>query len=67
MAQQRRLTLTEVEEYLDLLEQENYHDERARQADLLRTLVAVDRFLVKHDRTPLARQLRSAVRKSMVL
>lgn len=67
MAQQRRLTLQEVENYLDRLEQENYHSERSQQADLLRTLVTIDKFLVKHDQTPLARQLRSAVRKSMVL
>ena len=67
MAQQRRLTLQEVEDYLNLLEQENYHSERSQQADLLRTLVVIDKFLVKHDRTDLARQLRSAVRKSMVL
>lgn len=65
MAQHRRLTLKEVEDYLDALEQENHHTERAAVADLLRTLVGVDQILVKHDKTPLARQLRAATHKMM--
>lgn len=65
MAQHRRLTLKEVEDYLDRLEQENHHTERAAVTDLLRTLVAVDHILVKHDKTPLARQLRAATHKMM--
>lgn len=60
MAQHKRITLGEVEKYLDHLEQENHHTERAVLADLLRTLVVVDAFLVKHDQTRLARQLRQA-------
>lgn len=66
MAQHRRLTLREIEDYLDDLEQENHHAERAAVADLLRTLVAVDQVLVKHDKTPLARQLRAATHKLML-
>ena len=65
MAQHKRITLKQIENYLDYLEQENYHTERAAVADLLRTLVAVDRFLVKHDQIALARQLRQATDKLM--
>lgn len=65
MAQHRRLSLKEVEDYLERLEQENYHFEREAVTDLLRTLVAVDLVLVKHDKTPLARQLRAATHKMM--
>lgn len=65
MAQHRRLTLKEVEDYLDYLEQENRHTERSAVADLLRTLVIVDGVLVKHDKTPLARQLRAATHRMM--
>lgn len=65
MAQHRRLTLKEVEDYLEALTDENMHHERAAVADLLRTLVAVDGILVKHDKTPLARQLRAATHKLM--
>jgi len=60
MPQHRRITLKEVEEALGLLERMNYHDEEDRIQDLLRTLVKVDQTLVKHDKTPLARQLRQA-------
>jgi phage gp16-like protein len=67
MAQQRKLSLQEMERYLDLLEQENYHSKRSDMGDLLRTLVVIDKFLVKHDQTPLARQLRSATRKAMTV
>ena len=60
MAQHRRITLREVEDTLDLLEHANYHDERDRIKDLLRILAQVDQTLVKHDHTPLARQVRRA-------
>lgn len=60
MPQHRRITLVEVEDALDLLEHANHHDELERIEDLLRTLVMVDLALVKHDKTPLARQLRRA-------
>jgi len=63
MAQHRRITLSEVEDTLDLLEHANYHDEEARIQDLLRLLVVVDQTLVKHDHTPLARRLRQAFYK----
>lgn len=59
MAQQRRLTLQEMESFLDS------HPRRSELGDLFRTLVVIDRFLVKHDQTPLARQLRTATRKAM--
>lgn len=60
MAQHRRITLREVEDALDLLEHGNHHGEREAIADMLRTLVLVDKFLVKHDQTALARQLRQS-------
>lgn len=63
MAQHRRITLKEVEDALDLMEHANRHDLRESSADLLRTLVLVDRFLVKHDQTQLARQLRRSFYK----
>lgn len=63
MAQHRRITLSEVEDTLDLLEHANYHDEEDRIQDLLRILVVVDQTLVKHDKTPLARRLRQAFYK----
>ena len=46
-------------------EQENNHTVASATADLLYVLVAVDRFLVKHDKTPLARQLRAATDRMM--
>lgn len=63
MPQHRRITLPEVEDTLDLLEHANHHDELDRIEDLLRTLVVIDSFLVKHDQTPMARQLRRAFYK----
>ena len=63
MSQHRKITLREVEDALDLLEHANYHDERERVKDLLRVLAHVDQTLVKHDKTPLARQLRQAFTK----
>jgi len=56
MAQHRKLTLAEVERWLD-----KHPEKKDKTADLLRTLVVVDQNLVKHDKTPLARQLRRAV------
>ncbi len=61
MAQHRKLSLQEVETHLSELTPES----KEQQADLLRTLVVVDKFLVKHDQTPLARQLRRSVRRLM--
>lgn len=61
MAQQKKLVLSEVEAHLSELTP----DSKAQQAELLRTLVVIDRFLVKHDRSDLARQLRRATRKLM--
>lgn len=60
MPQHRKITLPEVEEALDTLGNADYHRERERVQDLLRTLVVVDQSLVKHDKTPLARRLRQA-------
>jgi hypothetical protein len=60
MPQHKKITLSEVEDTLDLLEHMNYHDEEARIQDLLRVLVKVDQMLVKHEHTPLARSLRQA-------
>ena len=63
MAQHRKISLSEVERALDRMEDANYHDERARVDDLLRVLVVVDQYLVKHDNTPLARRLRQSFYK----
>lgn len=63
MSQHRRITLREVEEALDLLERVGHYDEENRIQDLLRVLIVVDQMLVKHDKTPIARQLRQAFRR----
>jgi hypothetical protein len=59
MAQQKKLSLAEVEAYLDELTEDN----KAAQEDLLRLMVLLDRFVVKHDRSDLARAIRRATRK----
>lgn len=60
MPQHTRLTLAKVEDFLEYLEHVNRGDLGTAGADLFRLLPVLDRFLVKHDRTDLARQLRQA-------
>lgn len=62
MAQHRRITLKEVEKALEVMDV-HHTEHRDAIADLLRTLVLVDQSLVKHDKTPLARQLRQSFYK----
>ena len=60
MPQHRRITLREVEDALEAMRDNDHLMEADEVGDLLRTLVLVDQMLVRHDKTPLARQLRQA-------
>lgn len=59
MAQHKKLTLREMSDWLER------NPNQSQLSDLLYTLVAVDQTLVKHDKTPLARQLRRSVHTAL--
>lgn len=66
MPQHTKITIKKVEDTLDEVESRGgmMGDlDRIAIEDLLRVLPEIDHFLVKHDRTPLARRLRRAFDK----
>lgn len=63
MPQHKKITASKVGDFMDYLEHANYHDLRAAGKDLFWLLPLLDQFLVKHDRTDIARQLRRAFDK----
>jgi len=54
--QHKKITLKRVEDILD----RQRNGEKQELEDLLRLLVVIDGFVVKHDRSDLARRLRAA-------
>lgn len=63
MPQHKKISLRKIEDFLDYLEHANQHQLRDAGEDLFRLLSALDAFLVKHDRSDLARRLRAAFDK----
>lgn len=57
--QHKKITLKRVEDILNRLQ----NGEKEELQDLLRLLVVIDTFVVKHDRTDMARRLRAAFDK----
>jgi hypothetical protein len=63
MPQHSKITAKRVGDLMDLLEHANQHTVREAGKDLFWLLPQLDSFLVKHDRTDMARQLRRAFDK----
>jgi hypothetical protein len=63
MPQHSKITARRIGDFMDYLEHANQHDLRAAGKELFWLLPVLDQFLVKHDRTDLARQLRKAFDK----
>ena len=60
MAQHRRITASDVGQFIDRLESVGFHGTVEQLEELLWLLPRIDSFLVKHDRTDMARELRRA-------
>lgn len=63
MPQHPKITASRIGDFMEYLEHSNQHDLRAAGKDLFWLLPLIDQFLVKHDRTNMARELRKAFDK----